>query len=69
MYILFRRSFYNVELYLPTNVGLLTPWLSKEAISIADERKDAKRVGDKDKVRSLNRAFQKKAREDKKTSE
>jgi len=45
--------------------GKTTPWLSKEAISIADERKDAKRVGDKDKVRSLNRAFQKKAREDK----
>src|SRR6218665_3853970 len=45
--------------------GKTTPWLSKEAISIADERKDAKRVGDKDKVRSLNRAFQKQAREDK----
>ena len=45
--------------------GKTTPWLSKEAISIADERKDVKRVGDKDKVRSLNRAFQKKAREDK----
>ena len=37
----------------------------KEEISIADERKDAKRVGDKDKVRSLNRAFQKQAQEDK----
>src|SRR6218665_3955345 len=44
--------------------GKTTPWHSKEAISTADERKDAKRVGDKDKVRSLNRAFQKKARED-----
>src|SRR6218665_1873064 len=42
-----------------------SPGLSKEAISIADERKDAKRVGDKDKVRSLNRAFQKQARADK----
>src|SRR6218665_1733143 len=39
--------------------------LSKEAISIADESKYAKRVGDKDKVRSLNRALQKKARENK----
>src|SRR6218665_1694271 len=45
--------------------GKTTPWLSKEAISIADERKDAKRAGDKDKVRSLNRAFQKQARADK----
>src|SRR6218665_1667642 len=34
--------------------GKTTPWLSKEAISIAYESKDAKRVGDKDKVRSLN---------------
>src|SRR6218665_2907635 len=46
--------------------GKTTPWLSNEAISRADERKDAKSVGDKDKVRSLNRAFQKQAREDKK---
>src|SRR6218665_3436232 len=45
--------------------GKTTQWLSKEAISLADERKDAKRVGDKDEVRSLNRAFQKQAREDK----
>src|SRR6218665_3094888 len=45
--------------------GKTTPWLSKEAISIADERKDANRVGDKDKVRSLNRAFQNQARENK----
>jgi len=28
--------------------GKTTLWLSKEAISIADERKDANRVGDKD---------------------
>jgi len=45
--------------------GKTTPWLSKEATGIADERKDAKRVGDKDKVTSLNRAFKKQAQEDK----
>ena len=44
--------------------GKTTPWLSKKTISLADESKDAKRVGDKYKVRSLNRAFQKQARED-----
>src|SRR6218665_3257836 len=56
----------TAEKHLPKNKkGKTTPWLSKDAISIADERKDAKRVGDKDKIRSLNRAFQKKAREDK----
>ena len=42
-----------------------TPWLSKEAINIAMYRRDAKREGDKDKVRKLNSAFQKQARIDK----
>src|SRR6218665_2021389 len=55
----------TAEKHIPKKKGKTTPWLSKEAISIADERKDAKRVGDKDKVRSLNRAFQKQAQEDK----
>ena len=44
-----------------------TPWLSKEAINIAVERRDAKREGDKDKVREPNSAFQKQARIDKET--
>jgi hypothetical protein len=44
-----------------------TPWLSKEAINIAVDRRDAKREGDKDKVRELNSAFQKQARIDKET--
>jgi len=41
--------------------GKTTPWFSKEAISLSYARKAAKRVGDNDKVRSLNRAFQKQA--------
>src|ERR1700733_5888562 len=42
-----------------------TPWLSREAISVAEERRAAKDAGDKVKVRILNRVFQKQAREDK----
>src|ERR1700733_11359088 len=42
-----------------------TPWLSREAISVAEERRAAKNAGDKVKVKILNRVFQKQAREDK----
>ena len=57
-----RTTLETAEKHIPKKKKVkTTPWLSNEAISRVDERKDAKRVGDKDKVRSLNRAFQKQA--------
>jgi len=56
----------TAEKYIPKKKkDKTTPWLSKEAINIAMQRRDAKRKGDKDKVRKLNSAFQKQARMDK----
>ena len=56
----------TAEKYIPKKrKAKTTPWLSKEAITIAADRREAKREGDKDKVRELNRAFQKQARMDK----
>jgi len=43
----------------------ITPWLSKEAIEVAMERRVAKKEGNRDRVKTLNKAFQRKAREDK----
>ena len=56
----------TAEKYIPKKRKTkTTPWLSKEAINIAMSRREAKREGDKDKVRKLNSAFQKQARMDK----
>ena len=55
----------TAEKYIPKKIKVkTTPWLSKEAITIAADRREAKREGDKDKVRELNSAFQKQAHMD-----
>ena len=43
----------------------ISPWLSTEAIKIAEDRRSARAAGNKDRVREMNGAFQKQAREDK----
>ena len=42
-----------------------TPWLSKDAVKIVEDRRKARSAGNKDQVRILNNAFQKQARLDK----
>ena len=44
-----------------------TKWLSKEALQIAQKRREAKGKGEKERYTHLNAAFQKIARRDKKT--
>ena len=41
-------------------------WLSKEALQIAEKRKDVKHMGEKEGYKHLNAEFQKIARKDKK---
>ena len=54
------------EKYVPKKLARkTTPWLSEEAIKVATERREAKKTGNKERVKVLNRTFQKKAREDK----
>src|SRR3984885_2054047 len=54
------------EKYVPKKLARkTTPWLSEEAIMVATERREAKKTGNKERVKVLNRTFQKKAREDK----
>ena len=56
----------TAEMHIPKKKKFTTtPWLSEEAISMAAERRAAKNAGDKEKVRIMNRVFQKQAREDK----
>ena len=60
-----REILETAEKYIPKKrKGKTTPWLSKEAITIAADRREAKRQRDKKKVRETNRAFQKQARVD-----
>ena len=51
--------------HLPKKERKKNMWLSGETIKVAKDRKDAKKVGDWNKVRELNRIFQRKARQDK----
>src|SRR6202046_872798 len=54
------------EKYVPKKLARkTTPWLSEEAIKVATERREAKKTGNKERVKVLNRTYQKKAREDK----
>ena len=41
-------------------------WLSKEALQIAEKRREAKSKGEKERYTHLNTEFQRKARRDKK---
>src|SRR5688572_5360145 len=43
----------------------ISPWLTEEAIKIAEERRGARAAGNRDQVRVLNGKFQKQARKDK----
>ena len=43
----------------------VTKWLSDEAVTIADERRDVRRKGDDKEYRKPNAAFQRRARQDK----
>ena len=42
----------------------VTKWLSDDAVKIADERRDVRSKGDDNEYRSLNAAFQRRARQD-----
>ena len=47
--------------------GKKAKWLSKEALQIAEKRREAKGKGEKEKYTNLNAEFQRIARRDKKT--
>ena len=44
----------------------MTKWLSEEALQVAEERRQAKRKGEKERCTHLNAEFQRIARRDKK---
>ena len=44
----------------------MTKWLSEEALQVAEERRQAKRKGEKERCTHLNAEFRKTARRDKK---